>query len=242
MNFKSRIYDLFTAKRYDAEMGEATDTVRQCCIEQLRINPDSKVLDLGCGTGLSIPYLADALGPEGRIIGIDGSSKMLEQARGRAKSERFDDRIQFVHGDVRRLNNLITHYLQDGKVDVVLMAFLLSAVSGWKNVFAQAFGVLAPGGRCAILDHFEEEQTWRQRLMRWKYAADSTRRGFELLRNATSDFNMDSFPAPGGGEYYIAAGRAAEPPTLELFFERIWIIETRFVIDDGNSSTDAVAH
>ena len=206
MTFKSRIYELCTANRYDAELGVATDAVRQSCVQQFGINPGSTVLDLGCGTGLSHPYLVRALGNEGRILGVDASSKMLEQARERAQREGFDDRVQLIQGDVGIFSDLITPHLKGGKADAVLMTFFLSVVQHWKNVFAQAFGILAPGGRCAILDHYWQKPTWKQRIIGWRYTANSTRRGFEPLQQVTSDFHMGNFPAPGGGVYYIATG------------------------------------
>jgi demethylmenaquinone methyltransferase/2-methoxy-6-polyprenyl-1,4-benzoquinol methylase len=71
-------YDFFTAgvsQQYRAE-----------AVTRLALRPGDAVIDLGCGTGLSLPLLVDAVGPGGRVIGVDASPHMLARARRRAEA------------------------------------------------------------------------------------------------------------------------------------------------------------
>jgi SAM-dependent methyltransferase len=58
--------------------------VRQRAIDLLQLNKGDRVLDVGCGTGLSFTALESLVGPDGSIVGIEQSPEMLELARARA--------------------------------------------------------------------------------------------------------------------------------------------------------------
>lgn len=57
--------------------------LRRRAVEFLDLKRGHSVIDVGCGTGLSFPLLEEAVGSEGRIIGIDQSPDMLAKARER---------------------------------------------------------------------------------------------------------------------------------------------------------------
>jgi trans-aconitate 2-methyltransferase len=63
-----------------------------------RLEGSERVLDAGCGSGRVTEMLLERL-PEGRVVALDGSPSMLDQARQRL--ERFGDRVEFVHADLR---------------------------------------------------------------------------------------------------------------------------------------------
>ena len=73
------------AKDYDRAQTRNPEVERQRArvIDLLRLQRGETVLDVACGTGLNFPLLEDAVGAEGRIIGIDLSPEMLALARGR---------------------------------------------------------------------------------------------------------------------------------------------------------------
>jgi SAM-dependent methyltransferase len=73
---------------YDLELA-LFEPVRQAAIERLALQPGEVVLDVGCGTGLSLPALQRGVGPGGRVIGIEQSPEMIERARARVSEHRW---------------------------------------------------------------------------------------------------------------------------------------------------------
>ena len=65
------------------------------------------MLDLGSGSGLNQPMIAEALGAGGRIIGLDASSAMLGHAEKRARQFGYSDRLDLIQGDARKLGEMI---------------------------------------------------------------------------------------------------------------------------------------
>jgi len=89
-----RLFDRW-ARSYDR--GRITgwfQYTQQLAIDNLTLEPDSRVLDVGCGTGHAALTLAPLL-PEGLACGMDISSAMVAAARGKASSE-IRDRVGFV--------------------------------------------------------------------------------------------------------------------------------------------------
>ena len=68
---------------YDLELAPF-EPIRRRAIDQLGLQPGETVLDVGCGTGLSLPLLASKVGASGRIVGIEQSPEMMALARQRA--------------------------------------------------------------------------------------------------------------------------------------------------------------
>jgi SAM-dependent methyltransferase len=71
------------ARIYDLEL-LLFEPVRQRAIDLLQLKSGNRVLDVGCGTGLSFMALESLVGPDGSITGIEQSPEMLELARSRA--------------------------------------------------------------------------------------------------------------------------------------------------------------
>lgn len=71
------------AAGYDRTCGP-TWTIREHTIAALALQPGQRVLDVACGTGLSFPLLAAAVGPRGHIVGIEQSPEMMAGAARRA--------------------------------------------------------------------------------------------------------------------------------------------------------------
>ena len=77
-------FDAETAKLLDiAYQGADITRRRQATFDALKPAPGETILDIGCGNGLLTAELARAVGPSGRIIGIDPSSDMMVAAKER---------------------------------------------------------------------------------------------------------------------------------------------------------------
>jgi demethylmenaquinone methyltransferase/2-methoxy-6-polyprenyl-1,4-benzoquinol methylase len=77
-------------------------TIRSA-IQELQLPPGSRGLDAGCGIGSHTFLLAEAVGPEGHVTGLDLSSEFLAHAREKAESSNLPERIAFRQGNVSAL-------------------------------------------------------------------------------------------------------------------------------------------
>jgi SAM-dependent methyltransferase len=73
------------ARLYDLELA-VFEPVRRRAVAALQLAPGETVLDVGCGTGLSFPLLAPAVGARGHVIGIEQSPEMIALARQRVQA------------------------------------------------------------------------------------------------------------------------------------------------------------
>ncbi|HMB90432.1 MAG TPA: hypothetical protein VKP65_06260, partial [Rhodothermales bacterium] len=65
-------YDLF-ALFYDRTLEDLYAPFRPAAVEALRLSEGASILDLPCGTGQSLDFLAPAVGPSGAVLGVDQS-------------------------------------------------------------------------------------------------------------------------------------------------------------------------
>lgn len=103
------------------------------------------VLDVGCGTGRNFPLLVERIGRHGRIIGVDYSRGMLEQARRRIQAEGWSN-IELVHGDATRLDEIA------GPVDAVIAVWCLGIVYDLEAALNRIVDLMRPGASIAIVD------------------------------------------------------------------------------------------
>ena len=113
---------------------------RRRVISQLRLQPGDVVLDAGCGTGLNFERIQAAIGPGGRLIGIDPSPEMLAAARARVKAAGWTN--------VTLLQATAEEAVVPGPVDAVLFAFTHDVVQS-PGALANLLGQARPGGRVA---------------------------------------------------------------------------------------------
>ncbi len=105
------------ARHYDAELA-AFEPLRQRAVAWLGLRPGQTVLDVGCGTGLSLPALAAAVGPTGRVVGVEPCADMLEQARERVRAQGLEG-VELLHAEAHqaplpdRADALLLHFTHD---------------------------------------------------------------------------------------------------------------------------------
>jgi arsenite methyltransferase len=128
-----------------------------------RIEPGSVVLDLGCGAGTDLLIAAQMTGPDGRVIGVDMTSSMLERARASA-AEMAITSLELHESLIESLP------LEDASVDVVISNGVIDLVPDKDAVFDEIDRVLRPGGRLQVADviiHHEVSEDARKRIDLW---------------------------------------------------------------------------
>ena len=109
--------DRYRQHAADYDKGERfSDRIRPYAIRRLNLKPGDTVLDLGCGTGLSFDQLWHAVGAEGRIIGIELSTDMLDIAQEKVERNGWDN-VTLIQGDARYVD-------MPESVDAVLAFFV----------------------------------------------------------------------------------------------------------------------
>lgn len=114
------------------------------------LQPGLFVLDVGCGTGAIARGIAEAVGPQGRVVGVDRDKALLDCAR---RDHSHIANLTFRHADALALPF-------DSEFDVVTSARTLQWISRPIDAIGQMRNAVKPGGRVVVLDYNHAANTW----------------------------------------------------------------------------------
>lgn len=114
-----------------------------------------RVLELGVGTGLNLPYYA---GVE-EVVGVDPDPHMLKRARRRAPQAPCPVRLVQASGEALPFG--------DGEFDTVVFGLCLCTIPVPAAAVREARRVLKPDGRLVFLEHIASDRPWLARLQNW---------------------------------------------------------------------------
>ncbi|HUZ73626.1 MAG TPA: class I SAM-dependent methyltransferase [Stellaceae bacterium] len=141
-----RTYNLF-AGPYDLVFGPVFHPGRKDAVRIANDRPGQRILEVGVGTGLSLPYFrADAA-----VTGIDVSAEMLARARRRVARRRLTQVKALVEMDAENMS------FADNAFDAVLALYVASVVPDPARFAAEMRRVCRPGGTIVIVNHFMSE-------------------------------------------------------------------------------------
>lgn len=129
---------------YDWSFGAFTRAPCRAAVAELNKLPPGRILDIGVGTGISLPYYER----KHRVTGIDLSRDMLERARSRVA----EDGLSHVEGLEVMDAGALT--FPDRAFDAAVAMFVITVVPDPDKVLAEMARVVRPGGRVILVSHF----------------------------------------------------------------------------------------
>ncbi|MGI9174333.1 MAG: class I SAM-dependent methyltransferase [Rhodothermales bacterium] len=138
-------------------LGYRYHAYRRHAIKALHLQPGDTAIDLGCGTGVNLAALREAVGAEGRVIGVDLTSGMLAEAQRRVELRGWQN-VRLVQSDAAA-------FAYPARTNGVLATFSISMMPAPECVIARAAEALAPNGRFALAD-FRAPAWWPDRIRR----------------------------------------------------------------------------
>jgi phosphatidylethanolamine/phosphatidyl-N-methylethanolamine N-methyltransferase len=161
---------------YDWVFGPVLHGGRKTAIDHVHCRPGQKILEVGVGTGISLPmYPASA-----KVTGIDLSEEMLAKARERVRRERLTQVEDLIHMDAQTMT------FPDDAFDKVVAMYVASVVPNPVLLVNEIKRVCKPGGKIIFLNHFRSRNPVLRTVEGWMEAFSSSL-GFR------SDFALEDF-------------------------------------------------
>jgi ubiquinone/menaquinone biosynthesis C-methylase UbiE len=139
---KAKHYDI-TSRLYPAP-GYPQRGQRLRAVQALDLRAGDTVVDMACGTGLNFSLLEKAIGPAGRIVGVDLTDAMLARAQDRIGTNGWSN-VSLMQADAAGFDF-------PTEVDAILSTYALSQVPECAAVIAHGAAALSAGGRWVVLD------------------------------------------------------------------------------------------
>ena len=150
-----KVYNWY-APYYDLLFGRVLEAGRIAMAKIVADSPPERLLEVGVGTGLSLPHYPS----EVPTCGIDISLEMLRRAAGLVEQRQLDN-VTLLAADAEALP------FPDGSFDCITLPYVLSVTPHPERLLAELRRVGIPGGRILVLNHFKGAGVWQvlERLM-----------------------------------------------------------------------------
>ena len=206
---QEQVVDIYRkrAKSYDSSGISGLESKRREAVNMLNLKRGDLVIDIGCGTGLNFALLQAAIGPEGKIIGVDLTDAMLDQARQRVTDHGWKN-VELVQSDA-------TQYEFPTQVDGIISTFALTFIPDCEIVVQNGCMALASRRKWVALDMAWPAGWplwWRSVLFflpSYGITADVIqRRPWELVHQTMKQHLIDVVRKPFWmGFFYLASGQ-----------------------------------
>ena len=187
-------YDIM-APIYDKAIRSLYLPYRQKLIQSIQLQPGQTVLDLGCGSGLNFELIIDAIGPQGTLIGVDFSAKMLMRAQQTIDKDCWKN-VFLLQQDATKLNikELNIHSGNNIRIDRIVCTLGLSVFPDWQLVFEKSFNLLEPNGKFGIMDLYNNKRTFQTRMVNFLADSDISRKVCEPLQKISANYIEERLP------------------------------------------------
>lgn len=148
----TRVYAAYS-RFYDFLFGRIFHDGRAQAVKTLRLKPGEEVLEVGVGTGLSLPFYPRYC----RIIGIDLCAEMLRRGYQRIYRQSLNH-VRLEEMDATRMS------FPDNRFDAVVAAYVMTAVPDPRQALREMVRVCRPGGRIVLLSHFRNGHPFLSRI------------------------------------------------------------------------------
>ncbi|WP_275296704.1 demethylmenaquinone methyltransferase [Brevibacillus choshinensis] len=119
---------------------------RNYTMKQMNIKPGQKALDVACGTADWTIALAEAVGKDGSVVGLDFSQNMLDVGAYKVSQKGVGHIVDLVNGDAMKLP------YEDNTFDFATIGFALRNVPDIQTVLNEMARVVKPGGKVVSLE------------------------------------------------------------------------------------------
>lgn len=132
---------------YDVLFGAVLNSSRRVAVELVNTLPHHRILEVGVGTGLSLPvYRRDA-----RVVGVDVCREMLAKAHRRVAARNLSQVEALVEMDAQDMT------FPAHAFDAVVAMYVLSVVPNPERLLSEMRRVCVPGGEIIVVNHFASE-------------------------------------------------------------------------------------